>query len=131
MQTIPQSQDVSKGRYWTGFAISLLIGLLLFASGATKISMIDPVREGITLLGYPGSVTPATGMVLILCALIYLIPKTSILGAILLTGYLGGATAIHVRVGDSFIFPIILGVLVWGAIYIRDPQLQKLIPLRR
>ena len=130
MQAI-QQQEVSKARYWAGFGISIVISLLLFTSGAMKISMGDSVRDGITKLGYPGDAIAGTGIVLILCALIYLIPKTSILGAILLTGYLGGATAIHVRVGDPFIFPIMLGVLIWGALYIRDPQVQKLIPLRR
>lgn len=130
MQAILQ-QEVSKARYWIGLGISIVISLLLFVSGATKVSMIDPVREGIIKLGYPGSATPGTGIVLIFCSLIYLIPRTSVLGAILLTGYLGGATAIHVRVGDPFIFPIMLGVFIWGALYIRDPQIQKLIPFRR
>ncbi len=131
MQPILQSKEVSRYNYWAGTVIGFLCSMFLLVDGAAKIAMIDPVREAIMKLGYPGSVTPQTGILLIVCTLIYMIPRTSIFGAILLTGYLGGATAIHVRAGDAFIFPVLFGVFLWGALYIRDPQLQKLIPLRR
>jgi ABC-type transport system involved in cytochrome c biogenesis permease component len=83
--------------------------------------------------GYPESIILPLGIVLLACTVAYLIPRTSILGAILLTGYLGGAVATHVRAGDtlfSILFPIILGVLIWGGLYLRDARLPALIPLR-
>jgi hypothetical protein len=93
-----------------------------------------PVVEATVRLGYPESVILGLGVVLIACTVVYLIPRTSILGAILLTGYLGGAVATHVRVDtDLFpvVFPIILGVLVWGGLFLRDDRLRALLPLRR
>jgi hypothetical protein len=92
------------------------------------------VVEGTVRLGYPESVILPLGIVLIACTVVYLIPRTSILGAILLTGYLGGAVATHVRVGEGLFpvsFPILLGVLLWGGLYMRDDRLCALIPLRR
>lgn len=77
------------------------------------------------------SLALALGILEIVCTVTYAVPRTAMLGAILLTGYLGGATATHVRIGDSFISPVILGVLVWGGLFLRDPRLRALIPLRR
>jgi hypothetical protein len=70
------------------------------------------------------------GILELICAVIYVIPRTSMLGAILLTGYLGGAIATHVRVGEQFIMPAVLGVLIWGGLYLRDYRLRALLPLR-
>jgi hypothetical protein len=99
-----------------------------------KLVKPAPVVEGTVRLGYPESVILPLGIVLIACTVVYLIPRTSILGAILLTGYLGGAVATHVRVGEGLFpvsFPILLGVLLWGGLYLRDDRLCALIPLRR
>jgi hypothetical protein len=86
-------------------------------------------------LGYPESTILGMGLILLVCVILDLIPRTSILGAILLTGYLGGAVATHVRVGDPLLthtlFPFFFGVLLWGGLYLRDPTLRTLIPLRR
>ena len=71
------------------------------------------------------------GVVLLICTVVYAIPTTSVLGAILLTGYLGGATATHVRVGQPFWFPVMMGVLVWAGLFLREERLRTLIPLRR
>jgi hypothetical protein len=84
-------------------------------------------------LGFPESVIVGLGIVLLACVILYVIPGTSILGAILLTGYLGGAVASHVRVGDPLfshvLFPVYLGVLVWGGLFLREPRLRQLMPL--
>jgi hypothetical protein len=119
---------------WTGWIISALAGLFLLFDGVAKLIKPAAVVEATVLLGYPESVILGLGIVLTVCTVLYLIPQTSILGAILLTGYLGGAVATHVRVGGplfAVIFPVIFGVLVWAGIYLRCGRLRALIPLRR
>jgi len=96
-----------------------------------KLMKPPAVEEGFVHLGYPMSLALGLGILEIACAVIYVIPRTSILGAILLTAYLGGATATQVRVGDAFLGPVIAGVLVWGGLFLRDQRLRALIPLRR
>ena len=91
------------------------------------------VTETTVQLGYPESVILGLGIVLLACTALYLIPRTAVLGAILLTGYLGGAVATHVRVGASpfeILFPVIFGALLWGGLFLRDERLRELIPLR-
>ena len=88
------------------------------------------VLEGMTHLGYSVPAAPIIGVLALVSATLYLIPRTAILGAILLTGYLGGAVASHLRVGDPTYFAVIFGVLVWGGLYLRDERLRELIPLR-
>jgi hypothetical protein len=130
MQSDTQAAPVSKKMLWAGYIISALPVLLLLFSGAMKLAKPEPVLEGFAQLGYPESLALGLGIVEIACTIIYVIPRTCILGAILLTGYLGGATATHVRVGDPFFAPIILGVLVWGGLWLRDVRLRALVPLR-
>ena len=119
---------------WTGRIISALAGLFLIVDAVAKLFKPAFVVEGTVKLGYPESVIIGLGIVLLVCAVLYVIPRTSVLGAILLTGYLGGATATHVRVGDvlfNILFPGILGILIWGGLYLRDAELRALIPLRK
>jgi len=128
-----QAAPVSKRALWGGRVLSALPVLMLVMSGAMKLVNPPPVVEEMGRLGYPESLALAVGIVELTCTLIYVIPRTSVLGAILLTGYLGGATATHVRVGDplgTFIQPVVLGMLVWGGLFLRDPRLRALIPLR-
>jgi len=87
--------------------------------------------EGMPALGIPQSMVVPLGVVELTCAVVYLIPKTAILGAILLTGYMGGAICTHWRVGDSFMFQIGIGVLVWVGIFLREPKLRSLIPIQK
>ena len=87
--------------------------------------------EGFAHLGLPESLALGLGILELACAVVYVIPQTSVLGAILLTGYLGGATCTHLRVGDPFFMPVVIGALVWGGLFLRDPRLRALIPLRR
>jgi hypothetical protein len=130
-----QTAPVGKAMLWTGRIISALPALFLILDGVMKLVKPPEVVEATTTkLGYPEGVILGLGIVLIACTVAYTIPRTSILGAILLTGYLGGAVASHVRVGDPvfpIFFPIIVAVLVWGGLLLRDARLRALLPLRR
>ena len=130
-----QSAPLSKGTLWTGRIMSGLPALFLLVDGVGKLIKPAPVVEGTVQLGYPESVLLGLGIVLLACTVLYVIPRTAILGAILLTGYLGGAVATHVRVGSPLfshiLFPVYLAVLIWGGLYLRDERLRALIPLRR
>jgi len=130
-----QFAPLSKGRLWTGRIMSALPALFLLVDGVGKLIKPAPVVEGTVQLGYPESVLLGLGIVLLTCTVLYTIPRTAILGAILLTGYLGGAIATHVRVGSPLfshiLFPVYLAVLIWGGLYLRDERLRALIPLRR
>ena len=130
MQSTIQTVPVSKTMLWVGRIMSALPVLLLLSSSVMKLMKPAPVVEGFAHLGYPASLALALGMIELACAVVYVIPRTSVLGAILLTGYLGGATATHVRIGEPFFMPIVLGVLVWGRLYLRDDRLRALLPLR-
>lgn len=116
---------------WAGRILSALPVLALLGSGVMKISQSPQVLEGFTKFGYQPSQIAPIGVLEILCTIVYLIPQTSVLGAILLTGYLGGATATHVRISDAFLAPVLIGMMVWGGLFLRDPRIRALIPLRR
>lgn len=105
--------------------------LLLLFSASMKVLKLPAAMEGFARMGYPEYVALPLGIVELTCTVLYLIPRTSVLGAILLTGYLGGATATHLRIGEPFHMAIILGILVWGGLYLRDERLRALIPLRQ
>jgi len=124
---------VSKNMLWAGRVISALPALFLLVDGVMKLIKPAPVVEATVGLGYPESVIVPLGIVLTVCTILYVIPRTSVLGAILLTGYLGGAVATHVRQQNGafpIIFPVIIGVMVWGGLYLRDTRLSALIPMR-
>ena len=132
MESITQPTPVSKGMLWTGRIISILPALFLLMDGVMKLFKPALVVEATVKLGYSENVIVPLGIVLTGCTILYLIPRTAVLGAILLTGYLGGAIATHVRVGEglfSISLPLIFGVLLWGGLYLRDNRLRKLIPL--
>ena len=129
-QTVPIT---TKTMRWTGHIISALAVLFLVFDGVIKVLKLAPVMESFALLGYPPSVAFGIGILLLACLAVYVMPRTSVLSAILLTGYLGGAIASHVRIGSepfSLIFPIMIGALLWGGLYLRNNQLRALIPLR-
>jgi uncharacterized membrane protein YphA (DoxX/SURF4 family) len=125
------TSPVSKKVLWTGYVLSALPVLLLLFSGSMKFVKSPQLTEGFTHLGWPGEYALGLGVLELTCTILYAIPRTSVLGAILLTGYLGGAIATHVRIGEPVFMHIILGVLVWGGLYLRDPRLRVLMPLRR
>jgi DoxX-like family len=120
---------VSKKMLWTGRVLSALPVLLLLMSGVMKIAQTAEVMKGFA--DWPAGSAVAIGILELACTVVYLVPRTAVLGAILLTGYLGGATAVTVRMGGPFAFPIVFGVLVWGGLYLRDARLRVLIPLTR
>jgi DoxX-like family len=130
-----RSTPLSKGSLWTGRIMTGLPALFLLIDAVGKLVKPAPVVEGTVQLGYPESVLLGLGIVLLACTILYLIPQTAVLGAILLTGYLGGAVATHVRVGSPLfshiLFPVYVAVLIWGGLYLRDERLRALIPLRR
>jgi DoxX-like protein len=125
----------STKRLWAGRIMSGLAMLFLAFDGVIKVLKLAPAVEGTIQLGYPASVVFGLGIVQLVCLIIYVIPRTAVLGAILWTGYLGGAIATHVRIGNPLfthtLFPIYVAVLVWGGLYLRDERLRAVIPLRR
>ena len=134
MNSNTQLVPVSKKRLWAGRVVSALPVLMLLFSGVMKLMKPPAVLQGFAHYGYPESLISVLGILEIVCTLVYLIPRASVLGAILMTGYLGGAVSTHVRAGSPLfetIFPVILGVLVWAGIFVRDAQLRQLVPLRR
>jgi hypothetical protein len=120
----------SKKMLWAGYVTSALPILTLLFSGVVKLVKPTAVVEEFGRLGYAEGLALGIGILELACTVVYAMPRTAVLGAILLTGYLGGATATHVRVGDPFFGPIILGMLVWGGLYLRDHRLRTLLPLR-
>jgi DoxX-like family len=124
----------SKKGVWVGRILSGLVVLFLIPDGIIKFIKPAPVVETSAHLGLALSLANTLGILLLICTAIYIFPRTSVLGAILLTGYLGGAVATHLRVGDPLfshvLFPTYLGVLLWLGLYLRDERLRVLIPLR-
>ncbi len=121
----------SKKMVWAGRVLSALPALLLVFSGVMKLAKPPAVVQGFGKFGYPEHLLLPLGILEIGCVVVYLIPRTSVLGAILMTGYLGGATATHVRMSDpSFIMPVLAGVLVWLGLLLREQRLRPLIPFR-
>jgi hypothetical protein len=111
--------------------ISILVSLLFLMSAFFKLKDGPDVMKGIAHLGLPESMLVPLAILEISCVVIYLIPATSVFGAVLLTGYIGGAICTHWRAGDPFVVQILLGVLVWLGLYLREDRLKALIPLRR
>ena len=133
MQSDNHIDPVSAKTLWTGRVLSGLPSLFLLVDGVMKLVKPAIVVDTTTQLGYPERVILPLGVALLGCTIIYLIPRTAVLGVILLTGYLGGAVATHVRAGDGWfpiVFPLIFGVMIWGGLYLRDERLRALIPLR-
>jgi DoxX-like family len=134
MQLDAQTAPVSKAMVWTGRILSAIPSLFLLMDGVMKLIKPAVVVDTTVRLGYSESVILPLGVVLLLCTIAYIIPRTAVLGAILLTGYLGGAVATHVRVGEEWFpicFPVIIGALLWGGLVLRDSRLRTLLPLRR
>jgi hypothetical protein len=121
----------TKTMLWTSRILTGLVALFLLFDCSIKILRLPAAVEGTVRVGYPPSTIVPIGLTLLICLALYLLPRTSILGAILLTGYLGGATASMVRMSDPwFLFPVVIGMLVWTALYLRDGSLRALLPLR-
>lgn len=135
MQSDIPGSSISKSSLWAGRILSGLAALFMIFDGVIHVLKISPVVEGFGQLGFPLSVAVPLGIVELVCVALYLYPRTSVLGAILLTGYLGGAIATQVRVAapllSTTLFPVYIALLVWGGIYLRDDRVRAMIPLRR
>lgn len=123
----------SRKTLWLGRILGAVPVLMMALSAVMKISRNPAVLESWgPRFGYPDGTLVAIGLVELACAVLYVIPRTAVLGAILVTGYLGGATATHVRVGEAaFVAPVFAGMLAWAGLFLRDPRLRALLPLRR
>jgi hypothetical protein len=129
-----ETKSSSKLALWAGRLLTTLAVLFLLFDGIAKVLRVAPVMEASARLEVPESVIPGLGAVLIAATLLHAFPTTSVLGAIVLTGYLGGATWTHIRMGGPvfpMVFPALFGALLWGGLYLRDPRLGALVPLRR
>lgn len=116
---------------WLGWAITILASLLFVMSASMKLKGGPEIKQGMTHLGLPDSMVVPLAFVELTCVVIYVIPAMSVSGAILLTGYTGGAICTHWRVGDPFVLQALLGVFIWLGIYLREPRLRALLPLRK
>lgn len=125
------TRPMSPALRWAGYLVSGLPVLMLLLSATMKFLQPAGMQEQLGKLGWSSDKMLALGVVELLSTVLYVIPQTSVLGAILLTGYLGGATATHVRVGDAFAIPVLLGALLWVGLLLREPRLAALVPLRR
>jgi hypothetical protein len=137
MSTIAEAASVSRPALWLGRVLSGLVIVFMLFDGAIKLVPWPVVTETMDRIGYGSSETLARtlGVITMACTLLYAIPPTSIVGAILLTGYLGGAMASHLRIGSPLLshtlFGLYLGLMVWGGLWLRDRNLRTLIPFRR
>jgi len=123
---------VSKTMLWTGRVMSALPVLLILLGAVMKLMKLPAVIEGFAQSGVPEKLIVPVGLIESTCVVVYLIPQTAVLGAILMTGLLGGATITTLRVSDpTYPMPIVLGMLAWGGLYLRDVRLRALIPLRK
>ena len=129
-----RTPPISTKRLWAGRIISVLPALLLLLDAVMKFIKPAPVVQETLRLGYAESAIVPIGIVLLVCTVLYLIPRTYVLGAILLTGYLGGAVSTHVRMAEGWfaiVFPVVFGAVLWLGLYLRDDRLRSLIPFRQ
>lgn len=134
MDSFHQAPRVSKTAFWGGWILGILPALFLLMDAGMKLAKPKFVVEATTKLGFTEGVIVPLGVVLLVCTILYLAPRTAVLGAILLTGYLGGAVATHVRAGDPLfshvLFPTYFGAMLWGGLYLRDRRVRALVPFR-
>jgi DoxX-like protein len=135
MESTTQYAPVSNKRLWAGRIMSAVAVLFLIFDGVIHVMKPAPVVQGFTDLGWSPALAVPLGIIELVCLALYLIPRTSVLGAILLTGYLGGAVATNLRVGaplfGNILFPVYVGVFLWGGLYLRDSALRLVFPVRR
>jgi hypothetical protein len=126
-----QVVSITRKSLWTGRVLGALTVLFLLFDSVIKLTRLPPAIEGTVGLGYPAGSVFGIGLLLLVCTVVYIVPRTSIVGAVLLTGYLGGAVASQVRVGNPLfthtLFPVYFAALVWGGLYLRNPRLRALL----
>ena len=135
MQAILPTARASGATHWTGRILSGLVVVFLLFDGAIKVVEMDVVKQTLAELGYPADIAFGLGVLTLAIGVLYAIPRTSVLGAILLTGLLGGAMATHLRVGSPvfshLLFGLYIGLMAWGGLFLRDERLRAMLPLRR
>lgn len=125
----PPSRKPSRAGLWTGWILSALVALFIGSGGINALRSAPFVLAGVAKFGYPASAVPAVGVAELLCAVLFLIPQTAALGAILFTAFFGGAVASHARIGDpSWPIPMLFAVVVWIALILRDPRFHIIRP---
>ncbi len=126
------SSPVSKTALWIGRVMSALPVLLVLFGSVMKLMKTTSVIEGFVRAGVPERLIIPVGVIELVCVIVYLIPQTAVLGAILMTGLLGGATITTLRIADpTYPMPVVLGMLAWGGLFLRDTRLRELIPIRK
>jgi len=129
-----QTPPISSAALWTGRVLSAIVILFLLVDGAMKLVPLAIVEEMSRQLGYPAELARTLGILLLLGTILYAVPRTAVLGAILLTGFLGGAISTHLRVGSPLfshtLFGFYLGLMIWGGLFLRDPRVRALLPIR-
>ena len=127
-------ESSAKKRSIAGYVLTAFVALFLTFDTVMKVLQLAPAMQGTTELGYPASAVLVIGVIELACLVLYLVPRTSVLGALVLTGYLGGAIATHVRIGSPLLthtlFPIYVALMVWGGLYLRESRLRVLLPFR-
>jgi hypothetical protein len=135
MQTLASPVPIKNAAVWAGRLLSGLVVVFLLFDGAIKLIPLDIVVETSQQLRIPVELARPLGVITLLCTILYAIPRTSVLGAIVLTGYMGGAIYTHLRVGSPLfshtLFGVYLSLFIWGGLWLRDPRVRALIPLRR
>lgn len=125
----------SKKTIWTGRVITAIVVLFLLFDSITKLLRVDAVVKASEQMGYPVSLLTVVGIILLVCVIIYVNPRTSILGGVLLTGYLGGAVEVNLRAGSplfsNVLFPVYFGILVWAGLYLRNQRVREFISFRK
>jgi hypothetical protein len=122
-----ETKQVSKTSLWAGWIISVLVILFLLVDAGMKVAKAAPSMEGSIKLGWPADMVQAIGFILLACTILYATPRTAIIGAVLTTGYLGGAIAIMIHAQQPYYFPVVFGALAWLGLYLRDTKVQTLI----
>ena len=129
----PGLKVIPKTTLWTGRVISAIVVLFMLFDSITKIMQVPEVMETSAKFGYPASMIPEIGTILFICIVLYVFPRTSILGAILMTGYFGGAVEANMRTGaplfSNVLFPVYFGILLWVVLYLRSKNLLKIMPV--
>jgi hypothetical protein len=133
-QTTAAATGVLPSAKWTGRALSAIVIVLLVADGAAQLVSLPVLRAEMKASAFPFALSPLVGTITMACVVLYAIPHTAVLGAILLSGFLGGAICLHLRLGEigspPQIICVLLGIMAWGGLYLRDPRLRALLPLR-
>ena len=127
--------DSTRTQRRTAYVLTTLAAVFLLLDTVMELLRLAPAVEGTTALGYPVHTVAVIGAIELVCLALYLVPQTAVFGAVVMTGYLGGAVATHVRIGNPLLththFPIYVAAMIWGGLYLREPRLRELMPFRR